>query len=53
MALPTASWSKSWTDKGGVEEKEVNVRNKPPRGAFTAAYLLQCMEAVGGKDLRL
>jgi hypothetical protein len=25
----------------GVEEKEVNVRNKLSRGSFTAAYLLQ------------
>ena len=37
----------------GVEEKEVNVRNKLSRGAFTAAYLLQCLEAMGVKDLRL
>ena len=31
----------------GVAEKEVNVRNKLSRGTFTAAYLLQCMEAIG------
>jgi hypothetical protein len=37
----------------GVEEKEVNVRNKLSRGAFTAAYFLQCLEAIGVKDLRL
>lgn len=37
----------------GVEEKEVNVRNKLSRGAFTAAYLLQCMEAIGCQNLRL
>jgi hypothetical protein len=37
----------------GVEEKEVNVRNKLSRGAFTAAYFLQCLEAVGIKELRL
>jgi hypothetical protein len=37
----------------GVEEKEVNVRNKLSRGAFTAAYFLQCLEAVGVKELRL
>jgi hypothetical protein len=37
----------------GVEEKEVNVRNKLSRGAFTAAYLLQCLEALGLKELRL
>ncbi len=37
----------------GVDEKEVNVRNKLSRGTFTAAYLLQCMEAIGVHDLRL
>lgn len=36
-----------------VEEKEVNVRNKLSRGAFTAAYLLQCLEAIGATSLRL
>lgn len=39
--------------KIGVEEKEVNVRNKLSRGAFTAAYLIQCLEAIGVKDLRI
>jgi len=37
----------------GVDEKEVNVRNKLSRGKFTAAFLLQCLEAVGATDLRL
>jgi len=37
----------------GVEEKEVNVRNKLSRGAFTAAYLIQCLEAIGCRTLRL
>jgi len=37
----------------GVDEKEVNVRNKLSRGAFTAAYFLQCLEAIGVRDLRL
>jgi 3-mercaptopyruvate sulfurtransferase SseA len=37
----------------GVEEKEVNVRNKLSRGSFTAAYLIQCLEAIGVKELRL
>ena len=40
-------------DRIGVAEKEVNVRNKLSRGTFTAAYLLQCLEAVGAKELRL
>ena len=37
----------------GVEEKEVNVRNKLSRGTFTAAYFLQCLEAIGVKEVRL
>jgi hypothetical protein len=37
----------------GVEEKEVNVRNKLSRGAFTAAYLLQCLTAIGATTLHL
>ena len=40
-------------DRIGVEEKEVNIRNKLSRGTFTAAYLLQCLEAMGVKELRL
>ncbi|PKP79022.1 MAG: hypothetical protein CVT81_00745 [Alphaproteobacteria bacterium HGW-Alphaproteobacteria-3] len=37
----------------GVDEKEVNVRNKLSRGKFTAAFLLQCLEAIGSQSLRL
>jgi hypothetical protein len=37
----------------GVEEKEVNVRNKLSRGSFTAAYFLQCLEAIGAREVRL
>lgn len=37
----------------GVEEKEVNVRNKLSRGTFTAAYFIQCLEAIGVKEIRL
>ena len=37
----------------GIEEKEVNVRNKLSRGTFTATYLIQCLEAIGCKALRL
>jgi hypothetical protein len=37
----------------GVSEKEVNVRNKLSRGSFTAAYLIQCLDAIGCKSLRL
>jgi len=37
----------------GVDEKEVNVRNKLSRGKFTAAFLLQCLSAIGVASLRL
>ena len=37
----------------GISEKEVNVRNKLSRGKFTAAFLLQCLDAIGIKELRL
>ncbi len=37
----------------GVQEKEVNVRNKLSRGTFTAAYLLQCLEAIGCHTMHL
>ncbi len=31
----------------GVWEKEVNIRNKLSRGKFSAAFLLQCLSAIG------
>lgn len=37
----------------GVEEKEVNVRNKLSRGKFTAAFFLQCMRAIGVSEIRI
>lgn len=37
----------------GVDEKEVNVRNKLSRGKFTAAFLLQCLTAIGQDRLLL
>lgn len=37
----------------GVDEKEVNVRNKLSRGKFTAAFLLQCLMAIGTTDFRI
>ncbi|PYE84796.1 DUF6471 domain-containing protein [Pseudoroseicyclus aestuarii] len=36
-----------------IGDKEANVRNKLSRGKFSAAYLLQSLEAVGAKELRL
>lgn len=37
----------------GVDEKEVNVRNKLSRGKFTAAYFIQCLSAIGSTEVRL
>jgi hypothetical protein len=36
-----------------VEEDERNLRNKVSRGKFTAAFLLQCLRALGSKSLIL
>ena len=36
----------------GVSENERNLNNKISRGGFSAAFLLQCLEAIGVKDLR-
>ena len=37
----------------GVEEKEVNIRNKLARGKFSAAFLIQCLTAIGCQNLHL
>ena len=37
----------------GVPEEEHNLRNKVARGKFTAAFLLQCLEAMGCRTLTL
>ncbi|KQI67062.1 hypothetical protein AN189_17730 [Loktanella sp. 3ANDIMAR09] len=36
-----------------IGDKEVNIRNKLSRGKFSAAYLMQCADAIGLKELRL
>lgn len=37
----------------GVEEKEVNIRNKLARGKFTAAFMFQCLSAIGAREVRI
>lgn len=37
----------------GVTETERNLNNKIRRGGFTAAFLLQCLEAIGVDDFRV
>lgn len=35
----------------GIHEKEANVRNKLARGKFSAAFMIQCLEAIELKKL--
>lgn len=37
----------------GIPESERNIANKISRGGFTAAFLLQCLRAIGCDDIRL
>lgn len=37
----------------GVQENEKNLNNKISRGGFTAAFLIQCLAAIGCKNMRL
>jgi hypothetical protein len=36
----------------GVTENERNLNNKISRGGFTAAFLLQCLTAIGANEIR-
>lgn len=37
----------------GVSENERNLNNKISRGGFTAAFMLQCLKAIGASSLQL
>jgi uncharacterized protein DUF6471 len=37
----------------GIEENERNLRNKVARGAFSAVFFVQCLEALGMTSLTL
>ncbi len=37
----------------GVIDSEPNIRNKLSRGKFTAVFLIQCLEAIGCRNLTL
>jgi hypothetical protein len=37
----------------GITETEPNIRNKLARGKFTAVFLLQCLEAIGVKEVNI
>jgi len=36
-----------------IGDKEVNIRNKLSRGKFSAAFMLQCLAAIGVDSLAL
>jgi hypothetical protein len=40
-------------DAIGVHESENNISNKLVRGTFTAAFMIQCLDAIGCRVLRL
>jgi hypothetical protein len=37
----------------GVHDSERNITNKVNRGTFTAAFFVQCLDAIGVHSLRL
>ncbi|WP_432815117.1 DUF6471 domain-containing protein [Sphingorhabdus sp.] len=37
----------------GIEDNELNLRNKVSRGRFTAVFFIQCMQALGVDLLQL
>ena len=37
----------------GVQETDRNLNNKISRGGFSAAFLLQCLDAIGVQTMRL
>jgi len=37
----------------GVHDSERNINNKISRGGFTAVFFLQCLQAIGAKEVRL
>lgn len=37
----------------GVMETEPNIRNKLSRGKFTAVFLVQCLTAIGVRELKV
>ena len=37
----------------GIQDSPGNIRNKVSRGKFMAAFMLQCLRAIGAETLRL
>ena len=36
----------------GIAETELNIKNKLSRGGLSAVFFVQCLEAVGAKEIR-
>jgi uncharacterized protein DUF6471 len=39
--------------KDGISESPENIANKISRGKFTAVFLLQCLEVIGCREIRI
>jgi len=37
----------------GVQETELNIKNKLSRGGFSAVFFVQCLSAIGAREIRL
>lgn len=37
----------------GVDDNERNIRNKVARGTFSAVFFMQCLQAIGVRNLRI
>ncbi len=37
----------------GIMETEAKIRNKVSRGSFTAAFMIECLDAIGSKSINL
>jgi hypothetical protein len=37
----------------GVHDTAVNIRNKVARGGFSAVFFVQCLKAMGAREVRL
>jgi hypothetical protein len=46
------NWWKTFP-KVGASETEWNIANKMSRGGFTAAFFIQCLDAIGAHSVRL
>ena len=40
-------------ERFGIHENERNIANKISRGGFSAVFFVQCLDAIGAKEVRL